>query len=61
MMQKNKPILIDIGQALSIKHPIALELLQRDLHNMERLAKKYKVSFNYKKNLEKILGEKTYD
>jgi RIO kinase 1 len=36
LVQDGSPILIDLGQAMLLKHPRALELLQRDAANMAR-------------------------
>lgn len=57
MVLDEKPVLIDIGQAVSTEHPMALELLERDLRNIGKLAGKYGVSFNYSKVLKDIMGE----
>lgn len=55
MMLNNKPVLIDIGQAVSVKHPHAQEFLRRDLHNLETLARKHGVKFDAKKVFEDCL------
>ncbi|MEM0372382.1 MAG: RIO1 family regulatory kinase/ATPase [archaeon] len=55
MMDGEKPLLIDIGQAMSTSHPIALELLERDLASIAKLAKKYNVAFDSEKELKSIV------
>jgi RIO kinase 1 len=55
MMLNNKPVLIDIGQAVSVKHPRAQEFLRRDLRNVETLAKKHGVKFDAKRVYEECL------
>lgn len=55
MMLNNKPVLIDIGQAVNVKHPHAQEFLRRDLQNLETLARKNEVDFDAKKILSSII------
>lgn len=57
MMQGDVPILIDISQAVSIEHPMSHELLQRDLQNIARLARKWKLEFDWEKEYRKVVGE----
>jgi len=52
MMIGDKPYLIDVSQALRTEHVTAKQLLTRDIHNLARLARKYKVDFD---------AEKVYD
>lgn len=40
MMWKNKPVLFDVSQAVSRKHPMAHQFLRRDLENLYRYFKK---------------------
>ncbi len=49
-MLDNEPVIIDIGQAVSIKHPRAEEFLRRDLENVARLAKKNDVAIGFSFN-----------
>lgn len=55
LMLDDEPVLIDMGQAVSIKHPNAKVFLMRDLYNLENLAKKNNVKFNAKKEYEKLV------
>jgi len=56
LIDKNEePVLIDWGQAMSTKHPIALELLKRDLLNLKKIAEKHGVDFDYEKMLSSIV------
>lgn len=55
IMEKDVPIVIDIGQAMQTRHPIALELLQRDLRSIEKLARKYNIKFNHENEMKRII------
>jgi RIO kinase 1 len=43
MMWKNKPVLFDVSQTVSLKHPMAHQFLRRDLENLYRYFKKLNV------------------
>ena len=43
MMWKNKPVLFDVSQAVSLKHPMVHRFLRRDLKNLYRYFKKLNV------------------
>ena len=49
LMRGEKPHLIDMGQAVSVKHPRAYEFLRRDLYNLEKVAKKLGVKIDHSK------------
>jgi RIO kinase 1 len=49
MLLNEKPVLIDIGQAVSKRHPRAHDFLKRDIHNLARYAKKYGVKIDEEK------------
>ncbi|MFH0987099.1 MAG: serine protein kinase RIO [Candidatus Micrarchaeota archaeon] len=51
------PYLIDIGQAMSVEHPTAKDLLKRDLLNVSKYAKKHGVKFDAEKEFEKLAGQ----
>lgn len=57
MMKGQTPIIIDIGQAMNTRHPIALELLKRDLGQVAKLAKKYKVEYDAEKIIKQLVKE----
>lgn len=40
MIWKGKPVLFDVSQAVSLKHPMAQQFLRRDLENLNRYFKK---------------------
>jgi RIO kinase 1 len=40
MIWKNKPVLFDFSQAVPLEHPLANELLRRDLENLNRYFKR---------------------
>ena len=43
LMHRNKPYLIDLGQAVLLEHPYAHDFLKRDIHNIVTHFKKYKI------------------
>ncbi len=34
LFYRNNPYIIDVGQSVSVKHPMALEFLRRDIKNI---------------------------
>ncbi len=61
IMKNQSPVLIDIGQAMSIKHPIAPELLKRDLNQINKLAKKHGVKIKTNEVYNKLTKDVDYD
>jgi RIO kinase 1 len=55
LMHGEEPVLIDVGQALSIKHPMAAELLRRDLQNIARLGRRWRVGFDWEKEEKRLV------
>ncbi|MBS3060718.1 MAG: serine protein kinase RIO [DPANN group archaeon] len=55
LMNNNEPVIIDIGQGVSIEHPMSREFLERDLREIEKIAKKYKVPFDHAKVIKQVL------
>ncbi len=51
-------VLIDMGQAVSVKHPKAREFLERDLANIQKYAEKNGIKFDSKSVLNQMLEEK---
>jgi RIO kinase 1 len=43
IIHKNKPFIIDVGQAVIIKHPMAYDFLKRDIINITNYFKKYNI------------------
>jgi RIO kinase 1 len=43
MLWKNQPVLFDISQAVPLQHPMAKQLLRRDLENLHRYFKKLNI------------------
>ena len=43
MLWKNQPVLFDISQAVPLQHPMANQLLRRDLENLHRYFKKLNI------------------
>jgi RIO kinase 1 len=54
LMLGQEPVIIDVGQAVMLGHPMAEEWLERDVKNMARYFKKYDVAIDVKKKLEEI-------
>ena len=42
-MHKEKPYIIDLGQAVLIDHPKSIEFLKRDINNIVRYFTKYNI------------------
>lgn len=55
LMYKNKPYLIDLGQAVLLEHPNSLEFLKRDILNLVTYFKKYNIKADENKIIEKII------
>lgn len=55
MMIRERPYLIDVSQALRTEHVTAKQLLRRDIDNLARLAKKYKVDFDADKVYDSVV------
>jgi Serine/threonine protein kinase involved in cell cycle control len=53
MVWDNRPYIIDVSQSVDIEHPNALELLQRDLENINRFFEDHGVNVE---PVEDILG-----
>ena len=54
LMLGQDPVVIDVGQAVMLGHPYAEEWLERDVKNMARYFKKFKVVIDVRKQLEEI-------
>ncbi len=54
LMNGDEPVLIDVGQSVLLGHPLAEELLVRDLNNMARFFKKYGVGIDVEQQLREI-------
>jgi RIO kinase 1 len=54
LMLGQEPVLIDVGQAVMLGHPLAEEWLERDVRNIARYFKKYDVAIDVKGELEEI-------
>jgi len=46
LMDGQEPVVIDVAQGVVLKHPLAEELLQRDVENMARFFRKYGVGID---------------
>ncbi len=59
LMQKDEPVLIDIGQAVLLSHPLAKDFFERDAQNISRYFSKMGVSASYGKVLDDIRAWKS--
>jgi len=55
LVYKEKPYIIDVGQTVVIEHPMALEFLKRDIHNLVRF---FRNRYNLKEHDEETLYNK---
>jgi Serine/threonine protein kinase involved in cell cycle control len=51
------PVLIDVGQGVSIKHPLAAELLRRDVETIVRFFNRFGVNIDIEKTMEEVTHE----
>jgi RIO kinase 1 len=47
-------VIIDVGQAVMLAHPYAEEWLERDVRNVARYFRKYKIDMDVAKELKEI-------
>jgi RIO kinase 1 len=57
-MFRKKPYIIDVGQAVLLDHPAAIEFLKRDIHNIVHYFKKYEIISNERAIFEKLMKNK---
>ena len=57
LMRDNEPTIIDVGQAVLNKHPMAREFLQRDLKNLVRFFKRYGIEADVEILMKEVLGD----
>jgi len=58
LMFRQKPYIIDVGQAVLLDHPSSSEFLKRDIHNITHYFKKYDIESNEKAIFEKLVKKK---
>jgi len=58
LMFQKKPYIIDVGQAVLLDHPAAIEFLKRDIHNIVHYFKKYEIKSNEQAIFEKLMKNK---
>lgn len=58
LIKSHKPVLIDVGQAVVLEHPLAQELLKRDVNNIVRYFRKLGIAATGKELLKVVKGEK---
>jgi len=54
LMLGQEPVIIDVGQAVMLAHPYAEEWLERDVRNVARYFRKYKIDIDVAKELKEI-------
>ncbi len=54
LMDDDVPVLIDVGQAVLLDHPMSEELLVRDMGNIARFFRKYGVGIDVEQELREI-------
>jgi RIO kinase 1 len=52
---RKKPYIIDVGQAVLLDHPAAMDFLRRDIHNIVHYFKKYGIEGNEQTIYEKLM------
>jgi len=57
LMLNGDPVIIDVGQAVLLEHPLSKELLERDVANVARYFRKYDVDIDVKKELQEIAAK----
>jgi len=56
LVKDGKPFLIDFGQAVVLRHPNAMQFLERDVHNiLNYFYKEYGISYDYEKAINEIV------
>lgn len=55
LMLGQKPVIIDMSQSVSLKHPMAMEMLRRDIHNLAKFFGKH-MKTDEKKILDYVTG-----
>jgi RIO kinase 1 len=58
LLYRQKPYIIDVGQAVLLDHPCSLEFLKRDIHNITHYFKKYDIESNERAIFEKLMKKK---
>ena len=56
LMGEEGPVVIDVGQAVLLEHPLSREFLVRDLRNMARFFKKYGLALDVEQRLRELEG-----
>lgn len=57
LIHKDNPYIIDLGQGVLIEHPLAMDFLKRDIHNVVNYFKKYGIKKNEDEILKKIINK----
>jgi RIO kinase 1 len=58
LMFRQKPYIIDVGQAVLLDHPTAMEFLKRDIHNIVHYFKKYDIKNNEQEIFKRLIKNK---
>ncbi|MDH3364497.1 MAG: serine protein kinase RIO [Thermoplasmata archaeon] len=54
LMNGDEPVIIDVGQSVLLEHPLADELLVRDMSNIARFFRRYGLSIDVERELREI-------
>lgn len=55
LIHNNKPYIIDVGQAVVLEHPLAIDFLKRDVHNIVQYFRKLGIKDSEDKIIKKIM------
>jgi RIO kinase 1 len=55
IVSRKGPVIIDLSQTVSLKHPKAREFLERDMFNFRKVCKKWGVDLD--RSIEKLIGK----
>jgi RIO kinase 1 len=58
LLFRNKPYIIDVGQAVLLDHPASLEFLRRDVHNIVEYFKRYGIKSNERQIFDRLVKKK---
>jgi RIO kinase 1 len=58
LMYKEKPYIIDVGQAVLLDHASSFEFLQRDIHNIVQYFRKYGIQSDEQKIFKQVTKKK---
>jgi len=57
ILMHKRPVIIDVGQAVVLEHPLSNELLERDVRNIIKYFRKFNINVSEADALKYIRGE----